>query len=203
MGIAWILSLILWMGGAEVPQATMKSTAFLEALCSEGPPADQKEKMTLYDALIGDWEVDVIDYAPDGTRRESKGEWYFAWVLDGRAIQDVFIVPSRSSRTRGQPVKITRYGTTIRVYDPVRNVWNVTWINPVNGSHNMLVGRKQGDEVLQEGKDPEGYLIRWIFSDITPNSFRWRGEDSTDQGKSWKVTAEFFGHRMSSVNSRR
>jgi|SRR5215472_14773285 len=196
MWIAGVLFLLFWTGGAEVPQAT-KSTAFLEALCSEGPQPDQKEKMTLYDALLGDWEMDVIDYATDGTRKESKGEWHFSWVLDGRAIQDVFIVPSRAEHRTGS----TRYGTSLRVYDSAAGVWHVTWINPVNGAHDMLIGRKHGEEILQEGKAPDGTLIRWIFSDITANSFRWRGETSTDKGKTWRLGAEFFGRRIEAATA--
>jgi hypothetical protein len=199
MWIMGILSFLFWLRGAQMPQSASTIT-FSDVLCSEGPASDQRDKMTLYNPLLGDWEVDVIDYAPDGTRQKSKGEWHFSWVLEGRAIQDVFVVPSRANRVLARPVKSTRYGTSLRVYDPAASIWNVTWINPVNGSHNMLIGRSNGDEILQEGKDPNGSLIRWIFSGITPNSFHWRGEVSTDDGKTWSLVSEFFGRRIAAVN---
>ncbi len=195
MWTAGILFLISWLGGVRVPLST-KPTPFVDALCSGGPAADQKDKMTLSNSLLGDWDVEVFDYAPDGTRQRSNGEWHFSWVLDGRAIQDVFIVPSRAERQAGSSVKTTRFGTSLRVYDPAAGVWHVTWINPVSGAHNMLVGRKDGDEILQEGQNPDGSAIRWIFSDVTPNSFHWRGEVSSDSGKTWHLGAEFFGRRI-------
>ncbi len=38
--------------------------------------------------------------------------------------------------------------------------------------------------------------MRWCFRDINADSFRWTGEESPDQGKSWRVGAEFFGVRI-------
>lgn len=152
--------------------------------------------MGLYDPLLGSWAVDVIDHDTGGPPRTSTGEWHFAWVLEGRAIQDVWISPPRASRGRGLPTQGNRYGTTLRVYDPETDVWHVTWINPVSVVRNTLVGRKHGDEIVQEGTDTDGSLIRWIFSDLTPTSFRWRGEASSDSGKTWRLAAEFFGRRV-------
>ncbi|SRR6266568_1891186 len=197
MWIRGMLALLLFWGGVAVAQTTKVST-FVDALLSAGPQADQKERMALYNDLLGDWDVDVIDYGPDGIRQKSKGEWYFSWVLEGRAIQDVYIVPSRAIRQADKSAKITRYGTSLRAYDPTAGVWRVTWINPVTGAHNMLVGKRRGDEIYQEGRNLDGSLIRWIFSDVTADSFHWRGETSPDGGKTWSLAAEFFGHRMKS-----
>jgi hypothetical protein len=167
---------------------------FIEALVAEGPLGTQAERMTLYDPLLGDWDVDVVDHDADGTRRTSKGEWHFAWVLEGRAIQDVFIVPPRGSRL-AQPAQGNRYGTTLRVYDPATDAWRLTWVNPASGAMNTLTGRRRGEEIVQEGRDADGSLNRWIFSEVTAQSFRWRGEVSTDEGKTWRLAAEFFGRR--------
>jgi len=166
--------------------------ALWEPLRADGPRPQQAEKLMLYGQFVGSWEGDVFDYEPDGTRRASRGEWHFGWVLEGRAIQDVFIVPPRSSRSSIPAGQRNRYGTTVRVYDPKTDSWSITWINAVTGVRNTLVGRKQGEEIVQEGIDDDGDKIRWIFSDITANSFRWRGEVSHDQGKTWFKAAEFF-----------
>jgi hypothetical protein len=193
-----VVLFFLLLGGVTMAQSTRPET-FVDALLAAGPAADQKDRMGLYNDLLGAWDVDVIDYAADGTQTKSKGEWHFSWVLEGRAIQDVFIVPSRSIRQAAKSAKITRYGTSVRAYDPGAGVWHVTWINPVTGAHNMLVGEKRGNEIYQEGKNPDGSLIRWIFSDVTSNSFHWRGETSADGGKTWSLAAEFFGHRMTNA----
>jgi hypothetical protein len=59
-----------------------------------------------------------------------------------------------------------------------------------------MIGRKQGDDIVQLGNRPDGKLIRWSFSEIIPNSFRWQGETSDDQGATWRLNAEFFARRV-------
>jgi hypothetical protein len=187
------LTVVLLAAGAKgSPPAS--PPPLIEALLADGPPASQAERMTLYDPLLGDWDVDVVDYDGDDAGRTKKGEWHFAWVLEGRAIQDVFIVPPRGSR-RGPAVPGNRYGTTLRVYDPATDAWRVSWSNPVSGASNVLTGRKDGNDIVQEGRDANGALHRWTFSEVTDRSFRWRGEVSTDEGKTWRLAAEFFGRR--------
>jgi len=171
---------------------------FVNALMSNGPNPQHAAEMSLYAPLIGDWDADVIDYTEDGKAMKNKGEWHFAWVLEGRAVQDVWIVPPRASRKlplTAETRKGNRYGTSIRVYDPETRTWNITWINPVSGAFNRLVGRREGDTIVQEGSGGDGTIIRWTFSDITANSFHWRGELSTNGGKTWRLAAEFFGRR--------
>lgn len=178
-------------GGRPSGEASLRGS-----LHADGPQTEHAEKLMLYGQFAGSWEAEVFDYEPDGTRRKSRGEWHFGWVLEGRAIQDVFIAPPRSARGGGVPAgKRNSYGTTLRVYDPKSDTWSITWISTVNARRTTLTGRKQGEEIVQEGTDEDGDRIRWIFSDITPDSFRWRGEVSHDQGKTWFKGAEFFLRR--------
>lgn len=206
MNQGWVMLTTAWLAVLLSAGGILKSDArtpeqFLEALRAPGPLASQAAQMTLYERLLGDWTVEVIDHEKDGSRRTSVGEVHFAWVLEGRAIQDVWIVPVRAARRPDLPETGNRYGTTLRVYDPRAGVWRVTWINPVTGVRNDLVGRQQGDEILQEGTQPDGSLIRWVFSDVTEDSFHWRGESSADGGKSWRLEAEFLGRRAGSAGS--
>ena len=32
--------------------------------------------------------------------------------------------------------------------------------------------------------------MKWVFSQITPKSFRWHSEETKDKGKTWKITEE-------------
>ena len=151
----------------------------------------------VYGWLVGGWEATVYDYSADGAARESIGEWHFGWVLEGRAIQDVFIAPHRSQRSGQTLSKLNnRYGTTLRIYDREIAAWRVTWFNPVTGARNDLVGRRQGADIVQEGINPDGSKIRWVFTDITPTSFRWLGESLEPDGKTWRLQAEFRARRM-------
>jgi hypothetical protein len=36
---------------------------------------------------------------------------------------------------------------------------------------------KVGHEIALEGSSPEGYPIKWFFSEITSNSFSWHAEE--------------------------
>ena len=89
----------------------MTISPFLAALGSEGPSPALAENMELYGWLIGGWEMETVHHLNDGTTQESTGEIHFGWVLEGRAIQDIWIRPRR-------PAPSTMYGTTLRIFDP-------------------------------------------------------------------------------------
>jgi hypothetical protein len=163
---------------------------FAEILLADGPSPEIGEAAGLYGWLVGSWEMDMIDYGDDGSRRVGQGEVHFAWVLEGRAIQDMWIAPPRSVRN-GPPQKGNRYGTTLRVYDRGLDAWRITWINPVTGVHDQMIGRKEGDDIVQHGRRADGTLIRWSFREITSTSFHWFGESSADEGRTWRLEAEF------------
>ena len=178
-------------------QQEQSYSSLLQALGSPERSNELTEREDIYGWLIGGWEATVYDYAADGTARESSGEWHFGRVLEGRAIQDVWIAPPRSQR-KGKTLskQYNRYGTSIRVYDREMAAWRVTWFNPVIGVRNDLVGRRQGDDIVQEGLASDGHKIRWSFKDITPKSFRWLGEYLESDGKTWRLQAEFRARRI-------
>jgi hypothetical protein len=137
----------------------------------------------------------------DGPSADRAGEWHFGWALEGRAIQDVWIVPRRGEPRRGDAAaNANSYGTTLRIYDPRLDAWQIHWIDPVTQNFLVMVGRKQGDDILQLGTNPEGRPIRWSFSQISHNSFRWRGETSRDSNAmkeaGWRLDLEFFARRV-------
>lgn len=168
---------------------------FQTVLAAPGRSPEIPESADIYGWLIGSWDLDVFDHQADGTVRRSKGEVHFSWVLEGRAVQDVWIMPPRSERTPGMEKISNRYGTTLRVWDPSIQAWRVTWINPVSGGRRELIGQRSGKDLVQIGAHPNGTPIRWIFTDITPDSFRWIGEGLEPDGKTWRLEAEFRAKR--------
>lgn len=93
--------------------------SFLEVLEADGPALDRAESMKLYAWLVGSWDLDVTEFYDDGSTRHRPGEWHFGWVLEGRAIQDVWIVPPRPMRADADTTPDgSYYGTTLRTYDP-------------------------------------------------------------------------------------
>jgi hypothetical protein len=151
--------------------------------------------VNIYDWLIGSWNVDAIDYLENNEIIKSQGEWHFAYVLEGRAIQDIWIAPKRSLRNPGLIQPRNRYGSTIRYFDTETKKWCITWFNPVSSVTSKLYGWKNGANIIHEGKDENGNIMRWTFDNITDQSFHWKGEMSNDNGKTFILQAEFYGTR--------
>lgn len=161
---------------------------FVNALIADGPNENLSYKPNLFGQFIGEWDFDWIGYNPDGTKQYEKGEWIFGWVLEGKAIQDVWIVPSRENR--GKPgFPEGEYGTTLRFYSEKEDAWKVVWIGPARDRLNTLIARKVGDEIVLEVTNEQSFQMKWIFSKITKNSFHWRSIMSYD-GKEWNLLQE-------------
>jgi hypothetical protein len=158
-------------------------TSFTSALHSDRPSSDRADKMGLYGWLIGDWKMDCTLHKDDGTTHKGQGEIHFGWVLEGRAIQDVWILPG------------VFYGTTLRVYDPALDAWHILWNDPLRQYYTRQIGRAAGRDIVQLGRNDAGDGMRWSFTDIIPNSFRWLGERSQDAGATWQLQAEFLARR--------
>ena len=161
------------------------SPSFVAALNSDRAAADRAQKMGLYGWLIGRWEMDAVIHDDDGRKHTGRGQIHFGWVLEGRAIQDVWILPGFF------------YGTTLRIYDPDIDAWNIFWSDPLKQRYRRQIGRAQGNDIVQEGQEDTGAAVRWRFTEITPNSFHWLGERSPDGGANWQLQAEFFAKRVS------
>lgn len=168
-------------------------------LLAERRSSEIPEAMDAYGWLIGSWELELVGYDDEGNVIHSTGEAHFAWVLEGRAVQDVFINPRRSERGHSSPKFANWYGTTIRIYDPSIQAWRVNWFNPHDGIRAELIGRRRGKEIVQEGKFPDGTPIRWTFSEITENSCRWRGERLERDANTWRLQVEFHAKRMANL----
>jgi hypothetical protein len=171
----------------------------LEMLSARGPAPDRAAQMMLYGQFVGSWEGTLL--VPDGSggRRERSCEVHFGWVLEGRAVQDVWIVPARRARKPDEPDAM--YGTTLRVYDARRDVWAITWIDPVRQAFDRMEGRKVGSDIVQEYRKEGGTLCEWRFGEITADSFHWTARESEDGGATWKTTGEFFLRRVSSTRA--
>jgi hypothetical protein len=131
----------------------------------------------------------------DVAERHLKAEVHFEWVLEGRAVQDIWIMPRHTERTPVPDKSCNMYGMTLRVWDPALQAWRITWINPVGGTRDELIGRWSGKHVVQVGTHSDGTPIRWVFSEITSDSFRWTGERLEPDGQTWRVEGEFRARR--------
>ena len=174
----------------------MQLSSLVDALHADYPAADRADKMGLYGWLIGRWTIDAIYHLNEGTICRSRGEIHAGWVLEGRALQDVWIVPARDAQRADPPGPGDFYGTTLRVYDPKLDAWHILWSDPLNQVYRQQIGRAHGDDIVQDGTDETGAPVRWSFTEITPNSFRWLGERSADGGTTFRLLVEFLARRI-------
>ncbi|HJW43864.1 MAG TPA: putative glycolipid-binding domain-containing protein [Geothrix sp.] len=175
----------------------LDATSFVRKLLASGPAAKEGANRDLYGMLVGDWDAAVVDRTDSGAVYQS-AEIHATWALRGRAIQDLWIVPAvhdREADSPGQAGRPVRYGTTIRVYDPGKDRWNITWFNPVTGAENHLEGRREGGEIMQTGFGPGGIPMRWVFDHVLPDAFHWRGERFVEDSKTWACDTEFLALR--------
>lgn len=165
----------------------------LQLLGAAGPHPDLGDEAALYGRFVGSWEV-ANRYLDDsiGRWRVNSFEWAFGWVLDGRGVQDVIRVPP-DQMPNGQP----GIGTTIRVHDRSIGAWRVNWSGATTGQFCTLIGNAHGEEIRQDGTGTDGRPIRWNFSEITRESFRWCGYVSDDGGVTWKLEQEMRARRRS------
>lgn len=178
---------------------TDDARTFINVLHADGPDAERAGKLGLYGQFVGDWETDIITHAPDGARHRGQGEIHFEWVLQGRAIQDVWMIPRLDDRRPGAPIMPVAgnwYGTTLRVYDPQLDTWRIFWNDPATNFFCQQIGKAVGPDIVQEGTMESGARSRWRFTKITPRSFHWLGEASADNGASWTLLVEVLARRV-------
>jgi uncharacterized protein len=163
----------------------------IKALEAPSPHPSLGDQARVFDRIGGSWDCDYSFHADDGTVRHSKGELLVGWILDGRAVQDLFITYPKDGE------KERRIGTTIRFFDTALKQWRIVFISPQFNYVVTVQGGLEGDRIVLRGVDTDGAPIRWSFNDIKPDSFVWRGEKSRDGGKTWKLEEE---HHMKRRN---
>lgn len=159
-------------------------TAMIDALAAMAPHPSLGNEAHVFDRFVGTWDCDYTRYLDDGSIRHAKGELEFGWILDGLAIQDIWI------SYPNEPGKERNIGTTVRFFDPQSKMWRVIFVNPAYGALMDMKGGMEGDRIVLRGIDDEGSKLRWSFNDITTDKFIWRGEKSRDGGKTWKLEEE-------------
>jgi hypothetical protein len=82
-------------------------------------------------------------------------------------------------------------GLTLRVYNPDARQWNVQFANRANGTlgEAMVGGFRDGRGEFYDQETYGGRMVfvRFVFSDITPASFKFEQAFSDDGGKTWEA----------------
>lgn len=179
-------SLLLSFGLTLVPQivpALAPHDLLASSIDTQVVPRDGQHD---FDFEIGTWKARLSrlekPLAGSTTWIDYEGTSVVRKVWDGRANLGELAV-------RGTTGQIE--GLSLRLYNPQTRQWHISWANARDG---ML-----GDAMSGAFKDGRGeffgeelfndrvILVRFVFSDISPGSFRFEQAFSDDWGKTWEV----------------
>jgi hypothetical protein len=165
--------------------ATDPRLDMVTALKALGPHPSLGDQARGFGRLVGTWDVEYTDFSKDGTVSHRSGELMIGWILDGRAIQDLWIVYPSGTRKEREVYADLRY------FDPKSGTWPAIFIDPEHASFARFTGGVEVDNrIMLETRDFDGNETRWSANDIRPGSFVWREEESSDGGKTWRLQAE-------------
>ena len=76
--------------------------AMINALSALGPHPSLGDEARVFDRFVGTWDCDYTFFLADGSTKHSVGEIRFGWILDGQAVQDIWITyPKEAGKSAG------------------------------------------------------------------------------------------------------
>jgi hypothetical protein len=202
---AWLLAAVLFSsvslgtgvaasGKAGDAAAADPRLDMVEALRALGPHPSLGDQAKVFGRLVGTWDVEYTDFSKDGRVTQRSGELIVGWVMDGRVIQDLWIVNPSGARKEREVYADLRY------FDPNSGTWPAIFIDPEHASVARFTGGAVGDDrIVLDTQDFAGQDTRWSVNDIRPSSFVWREEESSDGGKTWRLQAEHHMKRRAAA----
>lgn len=116
---------------------------FTKALIATEKSHKIPDEYNYFELMIGEWDFEWVDNGgTDAVERHVQGEWIFSWILEGLAVQDVFICPSRQARIKDKQPDAA-YGTTVRMFNPNTKTWDILYTEL--GAATRLEAKKEDD----------------------------------------------------------
>src|SRR6266436_2072660 len=156
---------------------------------SKTSPVTQRDGQHDFDFEIGTWNIHLkrLDHRLVGSTKwiEFDGTSVTRKVWNGRANLEEFETDSPA----GGHIE----GLTLRLYDPQTHQWSLYWATSKSGAIGVPTigefknGRGEFHDTEPSGPNGKSILVRFIWSDITPNSAHFEQSFSDDGGKTWEV----------------
>ena len=107
------------------------------AFAIENPVKSSAEipRNALFDQLIGTWDVRYEYLDKKGNPKSNQGQVHYAWILVGKALQEIWSSNSDSK-------DLLPFGTMIDFYDLKHQRWTAVWIYPAEGMTMIMTGGK-------------------------------------------------------------
>lgn len=176
--------------GAATAPAAAPRLDMATALEATRPNPSLGDQAKVLNRLVGAWNVQYTDFMKDGTTLHRTGEFVVGWIMDGRALQDLWIVDPWGKH------KDREVYTDVHYFDAKSRTWHAVFVDPQDGSVARFTAREvANDRLVLESTEIDSGETRWSFNDIHPDSFIWRDEGSADGGKTWKLRSEYHMKR--------
>jgi hypothetical protein len=142
-----------------------------------------------FDFEIGTWKIHLKRLqgrlVGSTTWVEFDGTSVTRKVWGGRANLEEFEVDSPTGHIEG---------LTLRLYNPQTRQWSLYWANGKDGAiggpatvGEFKNGRGEFYDTEPSGPNGRSILVRFVWSEITPNSAHFEQSFSDDGGKTWEV----------------
>jgi hypothetical protein len=149
-------------------------------------PTQQRDGQHDFDFEFGAWKIQLKRLVKPLTGStnwlEYSGTSVVRKVWDGKANLGELEVSGATGRIQG---------LSLRTYNPQSNQWHIGWVNSADGTMGpaMIGGFKngRGEFFNQESFNGRAIFVRFIFSDITANTFHFEQAFSDDGGKTWEA----------------
>jgi len=177
-----LMSYVLLCAAALVLHAASAS-----AQTAPAQAAEARDGQHDFDFEAGSWKIHLkrMEHPLTGSHTwvEFDGTSVTRKLWDGGAQLERFDTDGPSGHVQG---------LTLRLYDPESHRWSLYWANQKSGELSLpaTVGAfKDGrgefyDQEMWHGKP---ILVRYVWSEITPNSAHFEQAFSDDWGKTWEV----------------
>lgn len=148
--------------------------------------ATQRDGQCDFDFELGTWKIHlkklVHPLTGSTTWVEFDGTSVTRTVWDGRAQLEEFETDGTAGHVEG---------LTLRLYNPQSHQWSLFWANSKDGNLGVpTIGEFKdgvGEFYDQEQFNGRTIFVRYIWSQITPNSAHFEQSFSIDGGKTWEV----------------
>jgi hypothetical protein len=150
------------------------------------PVTPQRDGRKDFDFEIGTWKTRLkrLQKPLSGSTVwvEYEGTTVVRKVWDGRANLAELIAEGPAGRFEG---------LSLRLYDPETRQWSLNFANARGGGMAAATTGEfkngRGEFYNQETYNGRAIFVRFVISDITPNSCRFEQSFSEDGGKTWEV----------------
>jgi hypothetical protein len=137
-----------------------------------------------FDFWIGEWNVEWLNtdsIIAEGTNNVKS-------ILGSCVIEENF---------SGKP-GVNFMGKSFSVYNPVKKMWQQTWVDDQGGYMVFTGGMEDNKMILSRkiSRDDKKLIQRMVFYNISKDEFDWNWESSKDNGVTWKLNWKIHYSRV-------